>query len=216
MSKVVAILTLIFCCLSMTTASAQFSHIFRANMDAEQVVGGAGSNSDATAEGIFCLSDSADEMSMEFTFDGFTTDDIFGMHIRLGLPGANGPLLFGLVNPMNDVDDFVDLITGVTSIWDPGDSGASLLSQLNSLQEGRLYVVVFTNEFLNGEVRGQILPVLMGDLNQDGEKDLNDIEMFVESLSSGEYILEADFDKNGTVDLVDINPFVDALANGCL
>ena len=185
----------------------QSQDTYRANLNGIQ----AGSSSTATATAVLCLSGS--ELIMQIEFDGLTTDQITGFHIRIGEPGVNGPRVFGLVNPQDDLDDFVDLGTGFESIWDDGDNGAPLATQIPALQNGVLHFLAFTEAYPNGEIRGQINPVLMGDLNQDGVKDLNDVAVFVDLLTSGSYLIEGDFDKNGVIDLVDTQPFVNAISN---
>lgn len=49
---------------------------------------------------------------------------------------------------------------------------------------------------------------LKGDVNQDGEVNLLDVQPFVDLLSVGEFQFEADLDCDGDVDLLDIAPFV--------
>ena len=55
-------------------------------------------------------------------------------------------------------------------------------------------------------------PILLGDVNQDGEVNFSDISSFISLLSSGTYQAEADFDENGIVDFQDISPFIGALS----
>ena len=189
--------------------AAWSQNAFRADLDGMQ----AGSTSNATGTAILCLSDDGTELSMDIDFQGLSTETVTGFHIRIGAPGVNGPRVFGLVNPQDDLDDFVDLGFGYESTWDLDDNGAPLLTQIPALQAGVLHFLAFTEDFPNGEIRGQINPVLMGDMNQDGVKDLSDVAVFVDFLTSGEYTIEGDFDKNGSIDLVDTLPFVFAISN---
>ena len=52
---------------------------------------------------------------------------------------------------------------------------------------------------------------LLGDVNQDGNIDLLDIQPFVDLLTSGGFLPEADINADGEVDLLDIGQFVDLL-----
>ena len=204
-------LAVVFLLLAATTLPAQPFEVYLAELNQAQA-GGTGSA--ATGNAVLCLTQAQDELSMDIQFDNFLTSEITAMHVRIGPPGANGPRVFGLINPQDDVDDFVDLGTGLLSVWDLDDNGVNLQSQINALQSEVLHFLVFTDAFPNGEIRGQIERVIMGDVNQDGVTNLNDVGFFVDLVSSSEYLLEADFDKNGIVDLLDVGPFVAAIAGG--
>jgi len=54
-------------------------------------------------------------------------------------------------------------------------------------------------------------PVLIGDVNRDGEINFSDIPSFVSILIVRGYQDEADIDENGAVEFSDIPPFVDLL-----
>lgn len=177
---------------------------YRADLTAAQ----AGSSSNAVGEAILCLDLTIPELAIDIQLDGLPTSDVTACHIRLGLTGANGPRIFGLVNPQDDVNDFVDLGDGYESIWGPGDNGPLLVGQIAALETERLHFLLFTDAFPAGELRGQIEPVLLGDINRDGSTNLLDIAPFVALAISGDYRVEGDLDKNGIVDLLDIMPFV--------
>ena len=55
---------------------------------------------------------------------------------------------------------------------------------------------------------------LLGDVNQDGNVDLLDVEPFVDLLTSGGFLREADINGDGVVDLLDVAPFVELLTGG--
>ncbi len=208
--KIVFILILSSYAVSLNQANAQLVDAFRAELDGAQA-GNSGVN--ATGVAIVCLNESQDELSIDIQFNGLSTSAITGCHVRIGGPGANGPIVFGLVNPNDDPDDFVDLGTGFTSVWDLDDPAINLQTQLPALQAEFLHILVFTEAFPGGFIRGQIESVLMGDINQDGFTNLIDVSFFVNLLILGEYLLEADFDKNGVVNLIDIQPFVELISN---
>ena len=52
------------------------------------------------------------------------------------------------------------------------------------------------------------IPILLGDMNCDGQVDLLDVAPFVKFLSSGVYAPQADINQDGAVNLLDIDPFV--------
>ena len=55
--------------------------------------------------------------------------------------------------------------------------------------------------------------VIPGDINQDGQVNLLDVEPFVALLSSGEYLEEGDMNGDGAVDLLDVQLFIEVLSN---
>lgn len=55
--------------------------------------------------------------------------------------------------------------------------------------------------------------VLLGDCNQDGTVDLLDIAIFVESVTTGEFQVEADCNEDGVVDVSDVHTFVAILTS---
>ena len=54
----------------------------------------------------------------------------------------------------------------------------------------------------------------LGDVNQDGEVNLLDVQPFVAVLTSGNFLLEADVNEDGEVNLLDVSGFVDLLTGG--
>ena len=61
---------------------------------------------------------------------------------------------------------------------------------------------------------GEIILVLLGDVNQDGEVTLLDVDPFVTLLTSGKFLCEADINGDGIVSLLDVDPFVALLTGG--
>ena len=57
-------------------------------------------------------------------------------------------------------------------------------------------------------------PLVLGDVNLDGEVNLLDIAPFVELLAVGNFQAEADINQDGVVNLLDVVPFVDLLSGG--
>ncbi|MEM9410502.1 MAG: choice-of-anchor J domain-containing protein [Planctomycetota bacterium] len=55
------------------------------------------------------------------------------------------------------------------------------------------------------------IPFLLGDINCDGTVNLLDIQLFVDTITSGVFNEKADLNSDGVVNLFDIDPFVDAI-----
>ena len=55
------------------------------------------------------------------------------------------------------------------------------------------------------------VPILLGDVNQDGVVNFSDISPFIGVLSFQAFQAEADIDQNGVVDFLDISPFIGIL-----
>lgn len=94
---------------------------------------------------------------------GDTSDDVTGLHIHRGTAGVNGPVIFGMINPNNDVDGdlVIDAAAGtVTVVWDGAEGNSTTLAaELNNLLNGNTYVNVHTVGNPSGEVRAQLLPL---------------------------------------------------------
>ncbi len=58
----------------------------------------------------------------------------------------------------------------------------------------------------------EVFGVRLGDVNQDGQVNLLDVEPFIQLLSSGEYQSEADVNSDQTVNLLDVDPFIGILS----
>ena len=69
------------------------------------------------------------------------------------------------------------------------------------------YHNVPTNQTMN------IVEAIQGDVNQDGQVDLLDVQPFVGLIQSSTYQPEADINGDGMVTLLDINPFIDILSS---
>ena len=66
---------------------------------------------------------------------------------------------------------------------------------------------VFFNVFLFNQT-------LAGDLNGDGEVNLLDVSLFVDAITSTQFVAAADINRDERVDLLDIGPFVQLLSGG--
>ena len=185
---------------------------FKANLDEAQ---SGGTGSAATGEAVLILNSDQTALSMTIAFDGITTTQISAFHIHIAPAGSNGGVAFGLISPNHDTDgDFMDLGDTVVSEWDVGDNGSALPGQINNLMNSGLYFNVHTPANPGGEIRGQIIPVMTGDVNLDEDVNLLDVQPFVERVSSGDYQIEADVNLDTEVNLLDVMPFVDLLSGG--
>ena len=52
----------------------------------------------------------------------------------------------------------------------------------------------------------------IGDVNQDGQVDLLDVQPFIDTFTSGVFVFQADINQDGAVDLLDVAPFVELLS----
>ena len=96
-------------------------------------------------------------------------DDLLVAHIHRGLPGMNGPVIFGFIgSPFNDnspndvvVTPFATGVGGtVTGRWNVGEgNGTTLAAELPNLLAGNTYINFHTIQFGGGEIRGQITPI---------------------------------------------------------
>ncbi len=90
------------------------------------------------------------------------------------------------------------------------------------IRNGMTYLEIPTVGVATGEIRGQIVPRVPGDLNCDGQVNFADIDPFVLALSNPAgyeaafpncNLLNADVNNDGAVNFADIDPFV-ALLGG--
>lgn len=58
----------------------------------------------------------------------------------------------------------------------------------------------------------QFIPIILGDVNQDGATNFQDINPFIGVLSSASFLEEADCNQDDVVDFLDISWFIDILA----
>ena len=65
----------------------------------------------------------------------------------------------------------------------------------------------------NNVFHEELIPVLLGDVNLDGDVTFADIPSFISVLRSGIFQAEADIDGNGLVNFLDIGPFIEILSN---
>ncbi len=93
-------------------------------------------------------------------------DNITGVHVHVAPPGANGPLIFGILSPQDDADDLVvDPVAGtISGTWDSADNALApglLTDHISNLLNGHVYLQVHTVQFPSpsAELRGQLTTV---------------------------------------------------------
>ena len=103
---------------------------------------------------------------------------LVGAHFHCALPGANGPVAFGLINPGDlsfdgkkikgtlDNSDF----TGADCSGAVGRPVSNIASLAFAMDEGLIYLNLHTDAFPGGEIRGQ----LMEDDDEDTENNDDD------------------------------------------
>ncbi len=156
--------------LLLLASPAQAVQIFTATLDGAQEVPPSGSS--ATGSATLVLSDDEQSLSYVITVVGLdfasqtpdTGDDVTRAHIHNAPAGANGPIVFGLIDPSDDTDNFAlnfvasTLQATLTGVWDANDAGGNLAGLLNALRSAELYINIHTNRNPGGEIRGQIVP----------------------------------------------------------
>jgi serralysin len=126
-------------------------------------------NEGSSGIGFFVLNDAQNALSYDVTFtgldlDGLQTpnnpnDNVTRTHFHAAPSGQNGGIVFGQIDPNNDLDDRVlNPVTGrITGVWDGTEgNGTTLAAQLANLLAGNLYFNVHTSDHAGGEIRGQV------------------------------------------------------------
>ena len=142
---------------------------------------------DSTASGLGTVIFDSMEVAASYTFQiegvdyGLVTggsaqtpeisDDVTSTHFHNQVRGANGPVVFGQINPAQDDDDLnialnEDGSWTVSGRWETTDpanvSIADFADELGSAPVGSevpIYFNVHTNEFMGGEIRGQLIAI---------------------------------------------------------
>lgn len=106
------------------------------------------------------------------------TGNLVGAHFHCGLPGTNGPVAFGLINPGDlsfdgkrirgklDNGDF----TGADCTDAIGRPVSNIAALAFAMDEGLIYLNLHTDAVPSGEIRGQ----MMEDDDEDDDEDKDD------------------------------------------
>ena len=127
-------------------------------------------------------------------------DDVFG-------PNTTTPNLAAVVQEIVDQD-----------LWEAGNSIAFIL-QNDPMDTSERIAVSFDGNPVGSPMLvidftppTTPAPVLLGDVNLDGEVNFSDISPFIALLSSETFQDEGDIDRNDSVDFLDISPFIGLLS----
>ena len=119
---------------------------FTAELDGSQQVPAVVTS--GTGVGTVLLDDVADTITVNLSFQDLTSNAILGHIHGPGAPGVNASILFPFTGVPN-----------ATSGSIPEQSFSITPTEITELESGLLYFNVHTLNFINGEIRGQILPV---------------------------------------------------------
>lgn len=149
--------------------------IFAATINAAQEV--PTNSSTATGFATFVLNDAMTALTYSATIFGIdftglqtpgTADNLVAMHIHASptaFPGVNAGVVFGFLNPNNDINPPDRVITPfavgvggtVSGKWDLLEgNNTTLAAQLPNILAGNSYINFHTTAFPGGEIRGQI------------------------------------------------------------
>ena len=156
---------------------------FRAVLEGTQEV----PPNDSTASGIGTVIFDDDAVTATYTFniEGLdfgpatggepqtpqTDDDVTSTHFHNQVRGVNGPVVFGQINPAQDPDDLqiVENEDGswtVSGVWETTDPAnvpiTEFADELGSASPGDeipIYFNVHSEEFMGGEIRGQLIAI---------------------------------------------------------
>ena len=156
--------------LILCVASAHAATIFVADMNGVNEVPPNASTNTGTA--TFVLNDAETELSYNIVTSFFDladlgqpgANDISGLHLHNAAPGSNGPVVFGIFGPNQDLNDRsvtidIDGTVSFSGVWDSTDpSSQTLISQISNLKNNLLYINLHTEPgFLAGEIRGNLV-----------------------------------------------------------
>jgi serralysin len=159
------------------------STAFRAILEGSQEV--PPNQSTASGLGTFTFDSAAEAADYSFRIEGVdygpatgeppqtpeTLDDVVSTHFHNEARGANGPVVFGQINPAQDDDDLAIVqnedgswtVSGRWETTDPANvSIADFATALDSAAVGSevpLYFNIHTTQFPMGEIRGQLVAI---------------------------------------------------------
>lgn len=157
-------------------ASAQ-GHIFEIvfGMRGQNVVPASGS--DARATGRLAYNHHTFRYDIDLVVTGVGLDDLLGtgpnsspLHIYQGMRGQNGDIVLDPSNFRSFVQDGENIRLTASSLQLGGSQGAfssSIFDNEDALYRGQLYIQLYTVQYPNGAIRGQLPPILK-QLGTDG------------------------------------------------
>ncbi|WP_051288101.1 CHRD domain-containing protein [Alkalicoccus chagannorensis] len=139
--------------------------MFEAEMTPDQEVHDV--DSDAHGEASFTLNDDQDEVS--YTLEVHDLTDVTMAHIHSGAEGEDGPVEVDFLGEDYEVQDVDGELASGTFGEDDLAGDMSWDELLEAMTDDMLYVNVHTEEYPDGEIRGQI----MAAADHEGEDDYN-------------------------------------------
>ena len=144
----------------------------------------------------------------DFSGNGIYATNLDGQLIEIARTGE----LFD-VDDDPSVDDLrqIQSLGFFANIGD-GNGGASPFNDQGQLAFQAFFTDGTAGVFVSNLVATASEPILLGDVNLDGEVNFLDISPFIVVLSTGVFQAEADVDQSGNVDFLDISPFIAVLS----
>lgn len=126
---------------------------------------------DATGEAMFQLSEDCRRLNFALRVNNIR--NATEAHIHLGFPGQNGPIVAFLFNANRSGSSCRSgtVVEGSLTRYDLIGplQGCSISDLVREIQRGNTYVNVHTVQNPNGEIRGQIVPVIRTMSNRKGK-----------------------------------------------
>ena len=172
---------------------------------------------------------SSQDFANNFLSGGAATAGIDALGVSLGTRAGNAP--FGVIewdadaqttlNALTDADVIGDDLTFVLTVDADGNYtytlGAASGSGTTNVDLSTAYFKARTQGSSGNSIESVTIDVvsdfLLGDVNQDGMVDFDDISPFIQLLANGLNQVEADTNQDGVVDFDDIAPFIVLLAS---
>ena len=129
---------------------------------------------------------------------------------------TTGPEVFGTTDGFIDLDVTAD---GSYLYQLEGLNGAISAYEINAdnsltlVQQATGFLPEIDTQGIVTFSRSDASGFLLGDCNRDGTVDFFDIQTFIDTLTSGNFMAEADINQDGAVDFFDIQPFIDLLGS---
>lgn len=108
------------------------------------------------ATGSFSLTLSADQTSMMVALNLANIDVPTAVHIHVGPPGENGPILFALADNFSPMPVILTL-TEADFTPQPGAGVSTFVDAVDMILSGNAYADIHTGAQAGGEIRGQIV-----------------------------------------------------------
>jgi len=226
--RTIVVLVAILAC-----ASVASGHLFRffAPLDSGTATPPNQSSAEARADLLYTHHNFRFDLELEVL--GITPDQLkptgpnqTSVHLRFGTPTQTGDIAVDLgihATPQPTDDGFRMLIEGAFLGGPQGLVSSDPFAVEQALIQDTLYVVVYTHDHPEGEIRGRLRVLGIGrcpaDLTgpggaPDGILDASDFFEFLDAFSTGQVFL-ADLKQDGVLDAQDFFRYLEAFTAGC-